>query len=107
MVIVKTVTFEVKKEAREKFEAKFKHDAESLANWETCLANEVWIAEKEAAVILTAISKWHSEDDFKAWMKRPEHAQEHKAHAAERRSEDSPLISKNMMSYEEVTATTK
>ena len=83
-MIIKTVTFEVKAAAKDKFEQKFRNDAISLKNWETCLGNEVWIQDNSDtnSVSFTAISRWdnhHKEQHF--------------------RKEDSPILKKSVQEY--------
>ena len=98
-MIIKTVTFEVKAAANDKFEQKFRNDAISLKNWETCLGNEVWIQDNSDtnSVSFTAVSRWDNQDDFKAWLKRPEHIQHHKEQHF--RKEDSPILKKSVQEY--------
>lgn len=98
-MIIKTVTFEVKAAAKDKFEQKFRNDAISLKNWETCLGNKVWIQDNSDtnSVSFTAVSRWDNQDDFKAWLKRPEHIQHHKEQHF--RKEDSPILKKSVQEY--------
>lgn len=98
-MIIKTVTFEVKAAAKDKFEQKFPNDAISLKNWETCLGNEVCIQDNSDtnSVSFTAISRWDNQDDFKAWLKRPEHIQHHKEQHF--RKEDSPILKRSVQEY--------
>lgn len=101
MAIVHTVSFEVVKAAKGRFEAKFRRDKESLDAWKTCLENDVWVRETEDSVIFLVSSKWAAEEDFRAWMKRPQHTHEHKE-AMQKRKEtgENPILRKELNTFE-------
>lgn len=78
MAIVQTAVFTVEKDYQEEFIEKIKRDVASLKAWEGNLAAEGWQGEvKDGTADFVLLSKWNKEEDFEAWLNRPEHAQRH------------------------------
>lgn len=53
--------------------------------------------------MFTAVSRWNNHEDFKAWLKRPEHKEHHRQLKEEHqfdKKEDSPLLRKVAHEYE-------
>lgn len=80
-MIIKSVTFETELAGEGRLEQKITNDLSSLKEFETCLSAEAWRHSTKNEVSYTLVTKWQDKKDFQAWLKRPEHLQEHrKAH---------------------------
>ncbi|MBL1229011.1 antibiotic biosynthesis monooxygenase [Enterococcus sp. BWB1-3] len=77
-MFVQSVTFVVKKEGKEHFENKTKKDVVSMLGRDTCLSSECWFAETKDTCEFVLVSKWKDKKAFQAWLKRPEHLQQHR-----------------------------
>ncbi|MFK4567398.1 antibiotic biosynthesis monooxygenase family protein [Enterococcus sp. UD-01] len=87
---VQSVTFVVKKEGKERFEEKTKKDVASMLEREDCLSSECWFAETKDSCEFVLVSKWQDKKAFQAWLKRPEHLQQHRE--AHKNKEAKPSI---------------
>ncbi|KXT64424.1 antibiotic biosynthesis monooxygenase family protein [Streptococcus gallolyticus] len=93
-MLIKTITFEIKANAKNKFEQKLRSDNESLQNWDTCLDSEVWYNGHigRDTVAFTVISRWNNQEDFNVWFK--DQQQIYNCHKG-----DSPIIQKISQEY--------
>ena len=98
-MIVQTVTFIIKKEGKEMFEAKTSKDVVSMLGFSGCLLSECWFTENNTCEFML-VSKWQSKKDFQNWLKRPEHLQEHRDAHRSKDSKPSIVIEKIRKSYE-------
>ncbi|MEI5994952.1 antibiotic biosynthesis monooxygenase family protein [Candidatus Enterococcus mansonii] len=99
-MIVQTVTFIVKKEGKELFEAKTSKDVASMQSFKNCLSSECWFSERKDVCEFMLVSKWESKKDFQNWLKRPEHLQKHREAHKNKESKPSIVLEKIRNSYE-------
>lgn len=99
-MIVQTVTFIIKKEGKEIFEAKTSKDVVSMLGFSGCISSECWFTEDKDTCEFMLVSKWESKKDFQSWLKRPEHLQEHRDAHKNKDTKPSIVIEKIRKSYE-------
>lgn len=99
-MFVQTVTFIVKKEGKEVFEAKTSKDVASMIGFEGCVSSECWFSEEKEICEFMLVSKWQSKKDFQGWLKRPEHLQEHREAHKNKETKPSIVLEKIRKSYE-------
>jgi heme-degrading monooxygenase HmoA len=96
---VQSVTFVVKKEGKEHFENKIKKDVASMLEREACVSSECWFAETKDTCEFVMVSKWKDKKDFQAWLKRPEHLQQHREAHKNKEAQPSIVVEKTGKSY--------
>ncbi|ALS03218.1 antibiotic biosynthesis monooxygenase [Enterococcus silesiacus] len=99
-MIVQTVTFSIKKEGKEMFEAKTTKDVASMLEFSGCISSECWYTEDKDTCEFMLVSKWESKKDFQNWLKRPEHLQEHREAHKNKEAKPSFVLEKSRKSYE-------
>ncbi|MBO0422084.1 antibiotic biosynthesis monooxygenase [Enterococcus plantarum] len=99
-MIVQTVTFIIKKEGKERFDAKTGKDVASMLEFPGCISSECWYTENKDTCEFMLVSKWQSKKDFQNWLKRPEHLQEHREAHQNKEATPSIVIEKIRKSYE-------
>ena len=77
-MFVNTATFEIEKAYEERLVKKREKDQAQLAKAKGILSFECWRRENKDIVEFVYVSKWESQDAFKAWISRDEHVNEHK-----------------------------
>ncbi|MCM3444580.1 antibiotic biosynthesis monooxygenase family protein [Metabacillus halosaccharovorans] len=77
-MFVNTATFEIGKIHKEILEKKREKDKEKLAEARGLISFECWKRENTETVEFVYVSKWESQSDFKAWISREDHVNEHK-----------------------------
>ena len=77
-MFVNTATFEIEKAYEERLVKKREKDQAQLAKAKGILSFECWRRENKDTVEFVYVSKWESQDAFKAWISRDEHVNEHK-----------------------------
>lgn len=77
-MFVNTATFEIEKAYEERLVKKREKDKAQLAQAKGILSFECWRRENKDTVEFVYVSKWESQDAFKAWISRDEHVNEHK-----------------------------
>lgn len=98
-MFIQTVTFVVKKEGKEIFEAKTRKDVASMLSFENCISSECWFSEDKNVCEFMLVSKWHSKKDFQHWLKRPEHLQKHREAHKNKEEKPSIVVDKIRKSY--------
>lgn len=101
-MLIKSVTFEIVPEGKERFSEKIRKDLASLSQAEGCLLSECWVSENKTSIEFHMISKWEDKKYFQAWMKRPEHLQKHReAHQQKKEGTAKPsiVLNKSMAEY--------
>ncbi len=77
-MFVNTATFEIEKAYEDRLVKKREKDQAQLAKAKGILSFECWRRENKDTVEFVYVSKWESQDAFKAWISRDEHVNEHK-----------------------------
>lgn len=77
-MFVNTATFEIEKAHEDRLVKKREKDQAQLAKANGILSFECWRRENTDTVEFVYVSKWESQDAFKAWISRDEHVNEHK-----------------------------
>lgn len=98
-MIIQTVAFIIKKEGKERFEAKTSKDVASMVGFPGCLSSECWFSEDKNTCEFMLVSKWENKKEFQNWLKRPEHLQEHREAHKNKEAEPSVVIEKIRKSY--------
>lgn len=96
---VRSVKFSTAPENEEQLRQKMADNLAGLKTWESCLNVEVWRAVGRGSVSYQLVSKWADKKDFQAWIGRPEHLEEHRKKAQEKRPS---LFEKEMATFETV-----
>jgi heme-degrading monooxygenase HmoA len=77
-MFINTATFEIEKAYEERLINKREKDKTQLTEAKGLLSFECWRRENKDTVEFVYVSKWDSQDAFKAWISRDEHVHEHK-----------------------------
>ncbi|MDQ0217788.1 antibiotic biosynthesis monooxygenase [Peribacillus cavernae] len=103
-MFVMNASFEIEKEYEEILLEKGKKDKKELEAAKGIISVERWQKEHSETVEYVTVSKWESQADFKAWIARDEHVEEHKEMNIKRKeSVQTPYkIKKTLRSFEVV-----
>ncbi|KKI94070.1 antibiotic biosynthesis monooxygenase [Bacillus sp. SA1-12] len=77
-MFVNTAVFEIEHAYEERLVRKHEKDKLELGKAKGLLNFECWRRENKDTVEFVYVSKWESQDAFKAWISREEHVNEHK-----------------------------
>lgn len=72
-------SFEIDKAQEDRLINKAKKNEKEIKAAKGNISFECWRKEHKDTVEYVMVSKWESDTDFKAWISREEHVQEHKA----------------------------
>ncbi|MCC9135050.1 antibiotic biosynthesis monooxygenase family protein [Pontibacter silvestris] len=93
-------SFEIDKPNEAVLEAKTQKDYEKSQNAKGLVSFEVWKREHSETVEYVLVSKWESKDDFKFWISRDEHVDEHKEQRIRKEESERPKITKKLSYFE-------
>jgi len=102
-MFVNTATFEIEKAYEERLVKKREKDKEKLAEAKGLISFECWKRENTEMVEFVYVSKWESQADFKAWISREDHVNEHKEMNKKRKENPQPdqvKMKKTLRAYE-------
>ncbi|GGH75027.1 heme-degrading monooxygenase HmoA [Pullulanibacillus pueri] len=101
-MFVMQAKFEIEKEHEERLERKAQNNKREIENAEGLLSYECWRRELKETVEYAFVSKWETQNHFKAWISREEHVNQHKAANAQRKEGiiDPVKMKKTLHSYE-------
>lgn len=103
-MFIMNASFEIEKNYEYILEEKGKKDKLHLTDAKGIMAVERWRKEHTETVEYVMVSKWESEADFKKWITRDEHVNEHKDMNKKRKeSEQLPYhVKKTLRSFEAI-----
>lgn len=103
-MFIMNASFEIEKDYEYILEEKGKKDQQQLMVAKGIIAVERWRKEHTDRVEYVMVSKWESEADFKGWLTREEHVNEHKDMNKKRKeSGERPYhIKKTLRSFEAI-----
>ena len=101
-MFVMQAKFEIDKSHEDRLKNKAEKNKEEIQKANGLLSYECWRRELKETVEYAFVSKWESQNDFKNWISREEHKNEHKQMNAKRKAEEITTIKmkKTLNSYE-------
>ncbi|KHD85856.1 antibiotic biosynthesis monooxygenase family protein [Heyndrickxia ginsengihumi] len=94
-------SFEGSKENEDRLIAKCKKTKAENAHAEGILSTEIWRKKHRDRIEYAIVTKWESEENFKAWISREEHVQEHREmQKAKKEGTPQVQLKKTLRSYE-------
>ncbi|WP_085520550.1 antibiotic biosynthesis monooxygenase family protein [Tuberibacillus sp. Marseille-P3662] len=101
-MFVMNASFTVDKAHEERLAQKCRQNDQDLKEAQGRISHEFWHKDHGETVEYVIVSKWESEDDFKQFISREDHVQEHKAMNKERKEnpENHFKVDKKLRSFE-------
>ncbi|GCE49913.1 heme-degrading monooxygenase HmoA [Thermosporothrix hazakensis] len=101
-MFIMQASFEVARQFEDRMQAKYRKDREAIKEAEGNIAYECWRREHDTTVEYVFVSKWEQEADFKKWISRDAHKQEHREQIQRRRAgeDDGFSVKKVLHSFE-------
>ncbi|GGE48711.1 hypothetical protein GCM10011391_29420 [Pullulanibacillus camelliae] len=100
-MFVMQAKFEIDQDHEDQLRQKAIKNKKEIEQATGLLSYECWRRELKDTVEYAFVSKWEKQEDFKAWISREEHVQEHKnARAHPSHATDAVKMTKTLHSYE-------
>ncbi|MDT3764768.1 antibiotic biosynthesis monooxygenase family protein [Priestia filamentosa] len=100
-MFVMNASFEIDKEHEDRLAHKAKKNKQEILEADGVVSFECWRKEHRETVEYVFVSKWEKQEDFKAWISREEHVEEHKEMNKKKKVEEPAVkIKKTLRSFE-------
>jgi len=109
-MFVMNACFETDKADEQRLMAKAQKNQKEIEGAKGLVSYECWRTEHKDTVEYVFVSKWEKQDDFKAWISREEHVNEHKARRQMQREsgvKPQSALKKTLRSYEVYSVATE